>query len=126
MVSRAEYHARETREHAWHTGELTARRDDRCGNIRNGTYPQAQCYEGRDHWPYTPAMIISNTITGGRALGAYTENFSGVGFDPRAGLLIPKTAGVSSADFVATLLTMADIDSDQVLPNTQSFAALIR
>ena len=91
-----------------------------------GRTPKYNDTGGRDHWPYTSAMLIGNAIEGGRALGAYTENFSGVGFDPATGVLMPDAIGVSSADFGATLLAMADIEPGSVLPHARPFAGVLR
>ncbi len=91
-----------------------------------GRTPKFNSTGGRDHWPYTSAMLIGNFIDGGRSLGGYTENFSGVGFDPNTGALIPDALGVSSADFGATLLTMADIDPGPVLAGALPFKGLIK
>ena len=91
-----------------------------------GRTPKFNETGGRDHWPYTSAMVIGNKIVGGRAVGAYSENFSGVGFDPTTGLLRPDSVGVSSADFGATLLSLADIDPSSILPNARPFAELLK
>lgn len=75
-----------------------------------GRTPQYNATGGRDHWPYTSAMLIGNGIVGGRSVGAYNQNFAGVGFDPVTGDLMPDKMGVSASDFGATLLSLADID----------------
>ena len=90
-----------------------------------GRTPKFNATGGRDHWPYTSAMIIGNGIKGGRSLGAYTNNFSGVGFDHRNGKLLHDVIGVSSEDFGATLLAMAGIESGLFLPNARPFDRLI-
>ena len=90
-----------------------------------GRTPKYNATGGRDHWPYTSAMIIGNGIKGGRAIGSYTDNFSGIGFDHRTGTLMPDVIGVSSQDFGATLLAMADIDPRKFLPSALSFDRLV-
>jgi len=90
-----------------------------------GRTPKYNATGGRDHWPYTSAMVIGNSIRGGRSLGAYSHNFSGIGFDQRSGELTPDIIGVSSEDFGATLLSMAEIDPGIYLPNARSFDRLL-
>lgn len=86
-----------------------------------GRTPLFNATGGRDHWPYTTAMIIGNDIAGGRSIGGYSETFAGVGFDPVTGEGRAETAGISAADLGATLLSLADIDPATALPGAQSF-----
>ena len=90
-----------------------------------GRTPKFNSTGGRDHWPYTSAMLISSGISGGRSIGAYNENFSGVGFDTNTGILVPDAIGVSSTDFGATLLAIADIDPAQFLSGARPFNQLL-
>ncbi len=91
-----------------------------------GRTPKLNDTGGRDHWPFTSAMVIGNTITGGRSIGAYSEYFTGVGFDLVTGELQPESVGISAADFGATLLALADIDPASALPSARSFAEIFR
>ena len=91
-----------------------------------GRTPKYNDTGGRDHWPYTSAMFVGNAIAGGRALGGYTENFSGVGFDSSTGIINPDAIGVSASDFGATLLAMADIDPARFLPNAVPFGGVLK
>lgn len=90
-----------------------------------GRTPKYNATGGRDHWPYTSAMMIGKGIKGGRSLGSYTHNFSGVGFDHRSGRPMHDVIGVSSEDFGATLLAMAGIESGLFLPNARPFDTLV-
>ena len=91
-----------------------------------GRTPRYNRDRGRDHWPYTSAMIIGNTPSGGREIGAYDQQFSGVGVDPASGDLVPESLGVSAEDFGATLLALADVDPAPLLPNATPIAGMLR
>ena len=86
-----------------------------------GRTPLFNATGGRDHWPYTTAMVIGGDIAGGRSIGGYNETFAGLGFDPVTGALRPDSAAISAADFGATLLSLADIDPAVALPGARSF-----
>lgn len=90
-----------------------------------GRTPKYNATGGRDHWPYTSAMVIGKGIKGGRSIGSYNNSFSGIGFDHRNGKLQDDIIGVSSEDFGATLLAMAGIDSGIFLPNARPFDRLV-
>lgn len=72
--------------------------------------------QGRDHWPYTSMMVIGPGITGGRAVGGYTDGFLGIGVDPTTGEADPDRAGISTEDLGATLLALGDVDPAELLP----------
>lgn len=91
-----------------------------------GRTPKFNGTDGRDHWPYTSAMVIGNAIAGGREIGAYDNSFSGVGVDPRSGELDSNALGVSSLDFGATLLAMADVDPAKHLPGARPIGGILR
>lgn len=86
-----------------------------------GRTPLFNSTGGRDHWPYTTAMVIGSDLAGGRSLGAYNDSFAGLGFDPTTGALRRDAPSISAADFGATLLSLAGIDPVAALPGAQSF-----
>jgi uncharacterized protein (DUF1501 family) len=72
-----------------------------------GRTPRYNGAAGRDHWPYTSAMLIGSGVRGGRSVGAYDDRFTGVGVDPASGDLIPGAPAVTTAELGATLLELA-------------------
>ncbi|MEL6179152.1 MAG: DUF1501 domain-containing protein, partial [Myxococcota bacterium] len=71
---------------------------------------------GRDHWPYTSAVLTGGPIKGNRTFGGFTDNFTGIGVDPISGELDMNSVGISSAQLGATLLAIADIDPERLIP----------
>ncbi|MEM1348126.1 MAG: DUF1501 domain-containing protein [Myxococcota bacterium] len=86
----------------------------------------AQLFEGgRDHWPYTSAILTGGPVKGNRTFGAFTDRFTGVGVDPASGELDPKSVGISSAQLGATLLAIADIDPAGLIPNASPIQGIV-
>ncbi len=81
-----------------------------------GRTPQLNGTNGKDHWPYTSALVVGPGVDGGRVIGGYDTWFYGKKIDPVTGE--PDEAGrdLSSDAFGATLLTLAGIDSEEHLP----------
>lgn len=74
-----------------------------------GRTPQLNGFEGKDHWPYTSAMLIGPSVQGGRVYGGLDSQVYGLPIDPISG----DTGGeqlFSAEALGATLLAMADID----------------
>ena len=75
--------------------------------------PQLNADLGRDHWPWTSALLWGPGVAGGRVLGAYDEGYRGVGVDA-AGKLDPSRVGTSPLELAATLMTLADLDPGEL------------
>lgn len=80
---------------------------------------------GRDHWPYTSAMLIGAGIAGDRVIGALDENYAGAPIDLASGdvdaggeVVIPPTLG-------ATLLALGDVDPGEALPGVGILAGVM-
>jgi uncharacterized protein (DUF1501 family) len=80
---------------------------------------------GRDHWPYTSALVIGPGIQGGRTIGGYTDRFWGIGADPGSGELDPARPGVDAKMLGATLLTLGDVDPAAALPGVDIIAGAL-
>ncbi|MCC6623617.1 MAG: DUF1501 domain-containing protein [Deltaproteobacteria bacterium] len=72
--------------------------------------PQLNADQGRDHWPWTSALVIGDGITGGRVVGGYDPGYAGQGVDPATGELDEAAPAPSPAALAATLLQLADLD----------------
>jgi uncharacterized protein (DUF1501 family) len=75
-----------------------------------GRTPAYNSTQGRDHWPFTSALVIGAGVQGGRTIGGFTPLYGGIGADPKSGDLDPKRPGVDAKSFGATLLALADVD----------------
>lgn len=90
-----------------------------------GRTPAFNANGGRDHWPFTTAMVLGSGITGDRMVGGYNEAFQGVGADPATGDLDAARVGVDAETFGATLLALGGVDHEEVLPGAQPIAAVL-
>jgi len=78
-----------------------------------GRTPQLNSLDGKDHWPYTCAMVTGPGITGDRVVGGFDESYYGLTIDPDSGETEEEATNLSSDVVGATLLTLADIDSEE-------------
>jgi uncharacterized protein (DUF1501 family) len=65
---------------------------------------------GKDHWPYTSAMVIGAGVAGGQAVGAYDDNLQGLAIDLQSGELDPDGVVPGCDVFGATLLALGGLD----------------
>lgn len=75
-----------------------------------GRTPYLNQSGGKDHWPYTAAMVISDRIRGGQRLGGYDDMLSGRPMDLRTGEPTELGTVVTPEHLGATLLTLAGLD----------------
>ena len=87
--------------------------------------PAYNATTGRDHWPFTSAMIIGPGITGGRTIGGYTDNYTGIGVDPATGEADPSQSGIDAKTLGATLLALGDVDPAAVIPGATPISAVL-
>jgi len=81
--------------------------------------PAFNATQGRDHWPYTSAMIIGPGIQGNRTIGAFNDVYAGIGVDPKTGDLDSNRVGIDAPMLGATLLALGDVDPGQFLKNPE-------
>jgi len=79
---------------------------------------------GKDHWPYTSAMILGGGLPGGRVLGGTDDRTLGLTVDLETGALDPSGQACGVDNVSAGLLEMLDIDPAEWLPNTPPYRAL--
>jgi hypothetical protein len=75
-----------------------------------GRTPQLNDKHGKDHWPYTSAMILGPGITGNRVIGAYDEAYYGEYVDLGSGESHAKGSVLSIDAVGGGLLALAGID----------------
>ena len=90
-----------------------------------GRTPQYNATNGRDHWPYTSAMIIGPGITGGRTIGGYTDLYGGIGVDPASGDLDPNRLGIDATALGATLLQLGGVDPAEHIQNPEVLTGVL-
>ncbi len=75
-----------------------------------GRTPAINATNGKDHWPYTSAMLVGPGITGDRVVGGFDEAFYGRPIDPGSGDTTESGTVLSAESLGATLLTYCDVD----------------
>jgi hypothetical protein len=93
-----------------------------------GRTPQLNDQRGKDHWPYTSAMIVGSGITGSRVVGATDEFYYGKTIDPDTGELWDGAGAIdlTTSSFGATLLNLAGLDHEPYLAGVPSIPGLLR
>ena len=75
-----------------------------------GRTPQLNSSQGKDHWPYTSAMLVGPGITGSRVVGGYDTYFNGQTVDPTTAEVAVGAPPLSVENLGATLLTLGGVD----------------
>jgi uncharacterized protein (DUF1501 family) len=81
-----------------------------------GRTPGLNGSKGKDHWPWTPALLFGAGLRGDAVVGSRTATLSAEPVNPSTGA--PSAVGVElgPAHLGATLLQLADIDPEALLP----------
>lgn len=80
-----------------------------------GRTPALNNLDGKDHWPYTSALLLGDGLTGGRVVGGYDDLYYGRPVDPGTGELGGSRV-LSAESLGATLLMLAGLDPGEHLP----------
>jgi uncharacterized protein (DUF1501 family) len=75
-----------------------------------GRTPYLNGIGGKDHWPYTAAMLWGPGVRGGVRLGGYDDFLSGQPLDLVSGEVRPDGTVLTPAHLGATLLTLGAVD----------------
>lgn len=75
-----------------------------------GRTPALNAGLGKDHWPYTSALVVGPGSTGGRVVGGYDGYYYGEPVDLASGELDPGGRSLDPSVFGATLLRMGGVD----------------
>lgn len=78
---------------------------------------------GKDHWPYTSALLLGAGVRGGQVYGATDETLVGQPIDPDDGAASDSGSLLTAADFLAGVLASAGVDPAEVLPDAIPFLA---
>jgi len=90
-----------------------------------GRTPLLNGFGGKDHWPYTSAMIVGPGITGSRVVGAYDDYFYGRPIDPASGELYEGGELLSAESLGATLLMMGGVDPAEIIRDANPIPGLM-
>lgn len=78
-----------------------------------GRHPKMNTREGREHWTYTPAMLIGAGVAGGRSVGGYDAAMQGENIDLESGEVTQSGASLDPRHLGATLMAIAGQDPEQ-------------
>ena len=84
-----------------------------------GRTPKLNGANGKDHWPYTSALMLGPGVQGGRVIGGFDDGYYGLNVDPDSGDSTPNGQILSAEALGATLLQLADIDPAEALPTVR-------
>ncbi len=90
-----------------------------------GRTPWNNSAGGKDHWPYTSAMLVGSGIRGGVNVGQWTDDWHGEPIDLGTGEARSSGASLGTATFGATLLTLGDVDPAEWCGDVQPITAVI-
>lgn len=88
-----------------------------------GRLPRTNAQLGKDHWPFTSAMVIGAGVAGGRVVGATDGGLNGLPVDADSGQAASAGIALTSAAFIAGLLEQFDVDPGEFLPGVPAFRA---
>lgn len=90
-----------------------------------GRTPALNGNNGKDHWPYTSAMVMGPGLKGGRVVGATDEFYYGKTIDVASGDLWRDGEDLTVATLGATLMASAGVDPGDYLPGTAPVYGLL-
>ena len=90
-----------------------------------GRTPQLNVFNGKDHWPYTSAMLVGAGFSGDRVIGGLDENYYGLPVDTASGDVTTSGEILSAETLGATLLAMADVDPDEYLNGIEPIQSVL-
>lgn len=90
-----------------------------------GRTPQLNINDGKDHWPYTSALVVGPGITGGRVVGDLDALYYGKRVDRATGELDDGGHDLNVEELGATLLLAAGIDPGDHLTGVEGITGVI-
>jgi uncharacterized protein (DUF1501 family) len=86
-----------------------------------GRTPVLNASLGKDHWPWTSALLIGAGVAGGRSLGGTDAGMAGMGVDPETGDAIEGGEPLTPPAFAAGILEQFDVDPESEYPGVTPF-----
>ena len=91
-----------------------------------GRTPALNGNEGKDHWPYTSALVMGPGLQGGRVIGATDEFYYGEKIDYDSGEIWHDGQDLTVGNLGATLLASAGVDSRDYLPGMAPIQGVLK
>jgi uncharacterized protein (DUF1501 family) len=80
---------------------------------------------GKDHWPYTSALLVGPGITGNRVIGGFDDAFYGSLVDAASGETSESGAVLSAEALGATLLEYAGVDPGEYVSGVEPIRGML-
>lgn len=90
-----------------------------------GRTPALNGLDGKDHWPFTSAMMVGAGLVGDRVVGAFDDQYYGRNVDPATGDVADDGPVLSAESLGATLLAMADIDPAEYVSGVEPIVGVL-
>jgi hypothetical protein len=90
-----------------------------------GRTPMLNAEAGKDHWPWSSAMLFGAGMQAGRVHGATDDTFQGVPVDLSSGEPSPDGALLEYGHLAAGVLACMGIDPEPWLPGTPPLQSLL-
>lgn len=90
-----------------------------------GRTPAINAFNGKDHWPYTSAMLLGAGLRGDRVIGGFDTSYYGDSVDPVTGDTTPSGQVLSAESLGATLLALADVDPDEYVAGVDPLLGIL-
>lgn len=90
-----------------------------------GRTPNLNGGDGKDHWPYTSAMVIGPGLVGDRVIGGFDSQYYGRNVDPASGEIDDDGQILSAEAVGATLLALADVDPADFVMGVEPITAAL-
>lgn len=90
-----------------------------------GRFPKLNSRSGKEHWPYTSAMLIGAGIQGGQVIQGFDEGLQSAPINHRTGVADSTGTVMTMSNLTSTIFEACGVDSSIILPEHQPiFAAL--
>jgi Protein of unknown function (DUF1501) len=90
-----------------------------------GRTPNLNSFNGKDHWPYTSALLIGPGLSADRVIGDFDAGYYGKAVDPATAEVVEEGPVLSAESLGATLLAMADIDPAEYVSGVQPLEGIL-
>jgi uncharacterized protein (DUF1501 family) len=90
-----------------------------------GRTPRLNGGGGKDHWPFTSAMLVGSGVRGGWSLGATDDSLIGLPIDFNSGALDSNGTMLGTENLGTAILKLGGLDSEKILPGIQPFEAIL-
>ena len=92
-----------------------------------GRTPMLNGGGGKDHWPFTSALVVGSGVKGGRSIGATDDALIGLPVDFQSGLADMSNGTMLGTENLGTaLLKLGGLNPEKLLPGIQPFDAILK